>query len=211
MSAMSKIRRRPGALAIALIPLALAVVGIAAGVAWYERGGADSAASETESTLSIGGPFSLIDQNGNTVTDQTFAGSYRLIYFGYSFCPDACPTELQVMADAVAALGPDGQKVQPIFVTIDPARDTPKQLANYVPLFDKRLVGLTGTPQQVAEVARAYRVYYARADQSDAYAMNHSSFVYLMDPKDKFLTVFSSDTSSDKMAAAIRDYMKRSS
>jgi protein SCO1/2 len=191
----------------------MAVAAVAVVVSWYvvKSGPRDAVVESDASSMAIGGPFSLVDQNGNPVTDQTYAGSYRLIYFGYTFCPDACPTELQVMAEAVAAMGPDGQKVQPIFVTIDPARDTPQQLANYVPLFDKRLVGLTGTPQQIAEVARAYRVYYAKADNSQTYAMNHSSFVYLMDPKDKFLTVFSSDTGSDKMAASIKDYMKRSS
>jgi len=160
----------------------------------------------------IGGPFSLTDQNGQPVTDQTYAGHFRLIYFGYTFCPDACPTELQVMAQAVDLLGSDAAKVQPIFITVDPARDTSKQLAGYVPLFDKRLVGLTGTPQQIAQVAREYKVYYAKADAANgdpnAYAMNHSSFVYLMAPDGKFLTVFSSDTDADKMAQEIKRYMR---
>jgi protein SCO1/2 len=163
------------------------------------------------SGVSIGGPFTLTDQSGATVTDKTYDGSYRLIYFGYTFCPDACPTELGVMAQAIEAMGPAGQKVQPIFITIDPARDTVQQLKTYVPLFDKRLAGLTGTPQQIAAIAKEYKVYYAKADQPGAdpksYGMNHSSFVYLMDPKGKFLTVFSSDTDSDKMAAEIKRYM----
>ncbi len=159
----------------------------------------------------IGGPFTLVDQTGRQVTDKTYDGSYRLIYFGYTFCPDACPTELQVMAGAIDDMGKDGDKVQPIFVTVDPARDTVKQLAGYVPSFHKRLVGLTGTPEQIARIAKEYKVYYAKADGPDAktYLMNHSSFVYLLDPAGKFLTVFPSDMDSEKMASEIEKYMKR--
>jgi cytochrome oxidase Cu insertion factor (SCO1/SenC/PrrC family) len=163
------------------------------------------------SGISIGGPFTLTDQTGATVTEKTYDGSYRLIYFGYTFCPDACPTELAVMAQALDAMGPAGAKVQPIFITIDPDRDTVPQLKNYVPLFDKRLVGLTGTQQQIAAIAKEYKVYYSKADQpgidANSYGMNHSSFVYLMDPDGRFLTVFSSDTDADKMAAEIRRCM----
>ncbi len=115
------------------------------------------------------------------------------------------------MGQAVDSLGPLADKVQPIFITIDPARDTAKQLAAYVPQFDKRLVGLTGTPEQIAAIAKAYKVYYAKADQAGgdpkSYGMNHSSFVYLMDPNGKFLTVFPSDMDSDKMASEIKRYM----
>jgi protein SCO1/2 len=163
------------------------------------------------STPDIGGPFTLVDQTGKQVTDKTYDGSYRLIYFGYTFCPDACPTELQVMAGAIDDLGKDGDKVQPIFVTVDPARDTVKQLAGYVPSFHKRLVGLTGTPEQIAQIAKEYKVYYAKADGPDpkTYLMNHSSFVYLLDPAGKFLTVFPSDMDSEKMAAGIEKYMKQ--
>jgi protein SCO1/2 len=184
--------------------VAIGVIAMWSYIASGPRGPGDHA------TASIGGPFSLIDQTGAPVTDQSYAGRYRLIYFGYTFCPDACPTELQVMAQAMDLLGPAAAKVQPIFITIDPARDTVQQMAAYVPQFDKRLVGLTGSPQQIATVARAYKVYYAKADtEGDPanYAMNHSSYVYLMDRAGKFLTVFSNDTDADKMAAAIKQYM----
>lgn len=186
----------------------VAVVAIAGVGIWRIT---ESAPAPGGSSVNIGGPFTLTDQTGATVTDKTYDGSYRLIYFGYTFCPDACPTELGVMAQAIEEMGPAGQKVQPIFITIDPDRDTVQQLKTYVPLFDKRLVGLTGTPQQVAAVAKEYKVYYSKADQpgvdAKSYGMNHSSFVYLMDPDGKFLTVFSSDTGSDKMAAEIKRYM----
>ena len=160
----------------------------------------------------IGGAFTLTDQNGRIVTDRSYDGSYRLIYFGYTFCPDACPTELAVMARAVDELGASGNKVQPVFITVDPARDTVKQLAGYVPLFHPRLAGLTGTPEQIAQVAKDYKVYYARADADpkagpDTYLMNHTSFVYLMGPDGKFLTVFPAETDAEKMAAEIKKYM----
>ena len=191
----------------------MAIVAVAVVVMWHivASGPRDPGYGAGDGAQSIGGPFALTDQTGAAVTDRTYDGSYRLIYFGYTFCPDACPTELQVMAQAVEALGPAGAKVQPIFITIDPARDTARQLAGYVPLFDKRLVGLTGTPEQIAAVARAYKVYYAKAEpaggDAKAYGMNHSSFVYLMNPTGRFLTVFPSDMDSDRMAAEIRKYM----
>ena len=193
----------------------MAIVAVAVVAMWriVATGPRDQVTDDANSALAIGGPFSLIDQTGAPVTDHTYDGSYRLIYFGYTFCPDACPTELQVMAQAVEALGPAGSKVQQIFITIDPARDTAKQLAGYVPLFDKKLVGLTGTPEQIAMTAKEYRVYYAKAAQpgvdANSYGMNHSSFVYLMGPTGKFLTVFSDDTDSDKMAAEIRRYIDK--
>ncbi len=212
MNAMPKTDSRQNRpLLIAMVAM-MAIVAVAVVVMWriVESGPRDQV-SGGASGVSIGGPFTLTDQTGATVTDKTYDGSYRLIYFGYTFCPDACPTELGVMAQAIESLGPAGAKVLPIFITIDPARDTAQQLAGYVPLFDKRLVGLTGTPEQIAAVAKAYKVYYAKADQpgvdTKSYGMNHSSFVYLMDPAGKFLTVFSSDTDSDNMAAGIRKYL----
>jgi protein SCO1/2 len=209
---MSKPADRSNRPLLILMVVIMGVVGIAVIVMWHiVASGPRDPGYAASSAPSIGGPFTLTDQSGAIVTDKTYDGSYRLIYFGYTFCPDACPTELQVMAQALDSLGPAGDKVQPIFITIDPARDTAKQLAGYVPMFDKRLVGLTGTPDQIAAVARAYKVYYAKADAAGgdpkSYGMNHSSFVYLMDPAGKFLTVFSSDMDSDKMAAEIRRYM----
>lgn len=190
-------------LAIGMV-LAVAVV-IIAGLQILRGGTTDQAAG-------IGGPFMLTDQTGAQVTDQSYKGLYRLIYFGYTFCPDACPTQLQVMAQAVDDLGPAGKKIQPIFITVDPERDSVKQLSGYVPLFHPRLVGLTGTPMQIAQVAKEYKVYYAKADDpgSGTYLMNHSSFVYLMDPAGKFVTVFPHDMDAEKMAGEIRRYMNAS-
>ena len=212
MDPMPKPASRQNRPLLILMVAMMAIVAVAVIVMWriVESGPRDQVTGGG-SGVSIGGPFTLTDQTGATVTDKTYDGSYRLIYFGYTFCPDACPTELGVMAQAIDALGSAGAKVLPIFITIDPARDTAQQLAGYVPLFDKRLVGLTGTPEQIAAVAKEYKVYYAKADQpgvdTKSYGMNHSSFVYLMYPAGKFLTVFSSDTDSDKMAAEIRRFM----
>jgi cytochrome oxidase Cu insertion factor (SCO1/SenC/PrrC family) len=186
--------------------MALAAVAVVTMWQIVSSGPRDSAAANAPQ---VGGAFSLTDQNGNAVTDQSYKGRYRLIYFGYTFCPDACPTELATMAQAIDGLGKAGDKVQPIFITVDPERDTEKQLAGYVPLFHPRLVGLTGTPLQIAEVAKAYKVYYAKAPGAAGgpYLMNHSSFVFLMDPDGKFLTVFQHDTDAAQMATEIRRYM----
>ena len=158
----------------------------------------------------IGGPFTLTDQTGKTVTQADYKGKYMLIYFGFTFCPDVCPTELQVMAGAVSKLGAKGAEVQPIFITVDPERDTVEVLATYVKQFDPRLVGLTGTPEQIAQVAKAYRVFYQKVkdeETSGDYTMDHSSIAYLMGPDGKFLTFFPPGVSPDEMAAKIATFM----
>lgn len=156
--------------------------------------------------VQIGGPFHLIDQHGTAVSDADYRGRWMLVYFGYTFCPDVCPTELQTIAAALDKLGPDAAKVAPLFITVDPARDTPAVMAKYVALFGPRLIGLTGTPEEIAAVARAFRVYYAKApvNGSASYLVDHSSFVYLLDPKGRFAALFNQDTSADDLAAGIR-------
>jgi protein SCO1/2 len=155
----------------------------------------------------LGGELRLVDQDGRATDETTFHGRWRLVYFGYTFCPDVCPTELQTMVDAMDELGPKVDRVQPIFVTIDPARDTPEKLKNYVGLFGHNLVGLTGSVPQIQAATRAYRVYYAKSPGADAdsYLMDHSSFVYLMKPDATLATVFPAGTPSDAMAKGIRE------
>lgn len=137
---------------------------------------------------SIGGPFTLTDQNGRTVTDRDFAGQYRLMYFGYTFCPDVCPTDVSLMTKGLngfAAANPDrAARVQPIFVTIDPVRDTPAALKPFVAAFHPRLIGLTGTPETMAGVNRTFGVYGKRmpGGDNDTYLMDHSAMVYLFGP-----------------------------
>jgi protein SCO1/2 len=152
----------------------------------------------------VGGPFTLTDQHGKRVADADFRGRFMLVYFGYSFCPDVCPTDLAAMAAAIDRLGPEGDRVQPIFITIDPERDTVERLAEYAPLFHPRLIALTGAREEIAQAARAYRVYYEKAGEAPDYLMNHSGIVYLMDPDGRFLTHFPQGTPPEEMALKIR-------
>lgn len=156
--------------------------------------------------LSLGGPFRLVDEQAREVTEQDFAGRWMLVYFGYTYCPDVCPTELGTMAAALDAMPQAAaEQVTPVFITIDPDRDTPNVLADYVQRFHPRLRGLTGTPAQVAEAARRYRVYFARARSADStdYLMDHSSFIYLAGPDSRVRALYRPETRPEEMAAAI--------
>ena len=151
----------------------------------------------------IGGPFSLVGADGKPVTDRNFRGRYMLIFFGFTHCPDICPAELQVIAQALEQLGDKAKKVVPIFVTLDPERDTPEAMANYVKSFGPNFVGLTGSPEAIAAAAKAYRVAYAKVENKDSasdYSVDHSALVYLMDPEGKYVTHFSYGTSADEIA-----------
>ena len=158
-------------------------------------------------TALVGGPFTLTDQNGKRVTDQDFRGKYMLIFFGFTYCPDVCPSELQVMSAALDELGPVGEKIQPVFITIDPARDTPEAMKLYVSNFHPRMVGLTGSDQDIAAVAKAYRVYYAKAkgaENAPDYLMDHSTILYLMGPDGKFVKHFTYGTDVKALVDGLR-------
>ena len=154
----------------------------------------------------VGGPFVLIDHNGNRRTDKDFRGKLLLVYFGFSYCTDVCPTDLQSVAAAIDKLGPDGEKVQPLFISVDPEKDTPEQLQGYVALFHPRLIGLTGTPRQVRKAALAYKVYVANnvAAAGTTGAIDHSGFVYLVGPNGDYLDFFPPGTPADRMVAVLR-------
>jgi protein SCO1/2 len=162
---------------------------------------------EQVAPVAIGGAFALVDQSGVTRHPEDFRGKLMLVYFGYTFCPDACPTALQDMSRAIDLLGAKEDAVQPIFITIDPARDTVEQMKLYASNFHPRLIALTGTPEQVAEAAKAYRVYYAKGQStggdSDNYLMDHTAFIYLMGRDGKYLSHFPPGTTAEQMAAAI--------
>ena len=154
----------------------------------------------------IGGAFTLTDNTGKRVTDQDFSGKYTLVFFGFTSCPDICPAGLQLMAGALEKLGTKAQRITPIFISVDPQRDTPEKLAAYVKNFDPRLGGLTGTPEEIAAVAKAYKVYYAKVpskERPDDYTMDHTSIIYVMDPKGEFVTHFTPSTSVDDVAAKL--------
>ena len=156
--------------------------------------------------VALGGPFHLTDDTGHAVTDASYRGRWMLVYFGYSNCPDDCPLTLQKMAGALGKLGPLADHVSPLFITVDPARDTPERLKTWLANFDPRITGLTGSDAQIAEAAKAYRVYYAPAkhEASGADLVSHSTFLYLMDPSGKFAGLLASDIDTDKLAAALR-------
>jgi len=165
-----------------------------------------SASTRVTGKALIGGPFSLIDQTGKRVTDEDFKGRYLLVYFGYTFCPDLCPTGLQSIARVLDQLGTDAAKVAPLFITIDPTRDTAEKLKAYVAAFHPQIEGLTGTDQQVAEAAAAYQVYYTKGEAVDDhdYMMDHSSLIYLMGSDGKFITTFPEDVDAATIVKAIQ-------
>jgi protein SCO1/2 len=165
---------------------------------------------ETSGTALIGGPFTLIDQNGKTITDHDFAGRYKLVFFGFTHCPDICPAELQVIAAALDKLGSKADKVVPIFITVDPDRDTPAVVGAFVKNFGPRFVGLSGSPPAIAAVAKEYRVAYSKVEQpgsANDYTVDHSALVYLMGPDGEYIDHFAYGTSAEAMAQALNSYL----
>ena len=162
--------------------------------------------------LTFGGPFTLVDHDGVKRTDRDFHGKFLLVYFGYTYCPDICPTGLQTIADALDTLGSKAARVRPVFVSVDPARDTPAVLKDYVENFHPSTVGLTGTEAQVRAIARAYRVHRSKVitpdmKDDDDYLVTHSSITYLMGPDGSWKTLFPHGTSAQKMAKALARYL----
>jgi protein SCO1 len=193
---------RPASFIYAMIGLLVAVLLIGTGsFIWLSRGGTASL---------VGGPFTLQDGNGRQVTDRDFRGKYMLVYFGYTFCPDVCPTTLNEVAGALDHLGGKAAKLQPIFITVDPKRDTVPVVKQYVEAFSPRLIGLTGSPEQIAQVAQEYRVYYAEhrtGPGPNDYSMDHSSILYLMGPDGRFVAPIRADESGEQMAADLEKLM----
>lgn len=162
----------------------------------------------------FGGPLDLVDHDGRPRSDRDFSGKYLLIYFGYTHCPDICPLNLEYMAEAMGRLGAAAARVQPLFISIDPKRDTPALLKDYVGAFDKRFIALTGGEAQVTAAARAYRVHRRkvadpspRAEPGD-YLVDHASITYLVGPDGKFVTLFPHNTDGKRMAEVIAKYLE---
>ncbi len=163
----------------------------------------------------IGGPFTLTDQDGKTVRDTDFAGKYRLVYFGYTYCPDVCPTDMQKMGRALRTLEKQdpayAAKIQPIFITIDPDRDKPAQVKQFVTAFHPRIIGLTGTPEQIAAVAKSYGAYFKKMAPSEpggAYLMDHAATIYLMGKQGEPLALITREMTEPEMIAEIRKWAK---
>ncbi len=192
--------------------LILACVLAAAGLGFLVlRGGAaGTGTSRTATAVSIGGPFSLVDQDGRKVDQHLLDGRWSAVFFGFTYCPDVCPTTLQTLALAQDRLGPRAKDLQVVFISVDPGRDTPAQLKTYLssPMFPKGSVGLTGTPDQVAAATRAYRAYAQKDGEGADYVINHTSAVYLMDPKGRFDRVLAYSLTPDEIARQITTAMR---
>ena len=156
----------------------------------------------------VGGPFRLIDQNGKPVTDQDMKGRPFLVFFGFTHCPDVCPTTLFEVSEILGALGPDGERVRALFVTVDPERDTPEKLKDYLSSFDPRLIGVTGDEAAIKAMERAYRVYAKRVPlEGGGYTMDHTAIVYLMDKDGRFVAPFNMKRRPAEAAAELRRYL----
>jgi protein SCO1/2 len=156
--------------------------------------------------IAVGGPYALTDQDGHPRSSADFRGKFQLIYFGYTFCPDVCPTTLAIMAAAMDKLGPAQNRIVPIFITVDPARDKPEVLKKYLAAFGPRFVGLTGAPDQLAPVEKEYRVYAKKQPLPGGnYSMTHSSVIYLMGPDGKLVSFYNDEASPDDLAKDIRE------
>ncbi len=203
--AKQRAKRSPRFLLAASLLVGLMILGAGAFLA-LELHEASQGAQGTLLGSAIGGPFQLVDQNGRTVTNTQLEGKWLLVYFGYTHCPDACPTALNSIAVALRDLGAKQRgEVRPVFITIDPARDTSKTLKDYVTAFDAPILALTGTAAQVAKAASDYRVYYAKHPEAGGdYSMDHSSIIYVMDPKGRFSASFSGEDPPKEMAERLK-------
>jgi protein SCO1 len=165
---------------------------------------------KSEGMLDVGGAFSLMDVEGKPVTEEALKGSFSLVYFGFTSCPDICPTTLQAMTVALNKLGSAGEKIIPVFITIDPARDTPEVMKAFASNFHPRLLALTGTEEQVEDAAKAYKVFYKLHNETDKknYVVDHSGFVYLMSPTGEYLTHFAHDEAAENIMALLTKYIR---
>jgi protein SCO1/2 len=155
----------------------------------------------------IGGPFELVDQTGKTVTDRDLAGRPYLVFFGFTHCPDVCPTTLFEVSEVLRALGPEADRVGALFVTVDPERDTPDKMKDYLSSFDPHLRGLTGDPAAVATMLKAYRVYFRKVPQENGYTMDHYAGIYLMDKNGRFVKPFNLKSGTADAAAELRKHL----
>ena len=202
-----------------LLPLIATVI---AGVAAFailmlrDQAGSGEAMVRTSGTAEIGGDFTLVSHTGETVTAEDFKGRPMLVFFGFTYCPDVCPFSLQVMGQALERMeAGEAAAFQPVLITVDPERDTPEILADYVASdpFPDNLVGLTGTVEQVKQAAEAYKVYYAKVELPDSgsrYTMDHTSLIYLMDGEGRFVDVFPHHTSAEDIAARLKGFLRQS-
>ena len=200
-----------------IAPLAAVVVALFVGGIWYisQGGGQETGFAQCGATQiagdgnQIGGPFELVNAEGETVTDQDVITEPTLIYFGYTFCPDVCPLDTARNAEAVDILTERGMSVTPVFISIDPERDTPRIVGEFAYNLHEKMIGLTGSPEQVDAASKAYRTYYKAHDKSDEfYLVDHSTFSYLVLPEHGFVEFFRRDVSADVMADRVACFVE---
>ncbi len=203
-----KPQQRRAFLAVALF--AVAAVAAAVITVYGLRGGASDDPRQQmlaryRGSDAIGGPFALVDFDGQPVTDKSFAGEYTLIYFGFTYCPEACPAALLKVSQALDRMDPAvAARIQPLLISVDPERDTPEALKSYCSLFHPRLIGLTGTPETVGAAAKAYRVFYKKTPLDDGdYTVDHSLYLYLMGPDGTNLALFGHDVPVEELSRAL--------
>lgn len=192
-----------------LIIIALvAVIGLGAGAALFWQ--AETPAGAASGQADVGGPFELVNQDGQPVDQSILEGRWSVVFFGFTYCPDICPSTLQAVAAAQEQLGPRAADLQTVFISVDPERDTPEQLKTYLSLeaFPDGVVGLTGSPEQIEQVAKSYYVYYRKSGEGPDYTIDHSTAAYLMDPQGRFNRVLAYGLSPDEMARLIRTAMQ---
>jgi protein SCO1/2 len=194
-----------------IVGAAAAACGLLGFVLWAQTEGTAETAPEPAAVPAVtyGGAFELVDHTGKRVADADYRGRYMLVYFGYTNCPDVCPTGLAVIAAAMRQLGDDAAQVQPLFITVDPKRDTPERLAQYVTAFHPRLVGLSGTRKEVFAATRAYKVMYFAGEIDGKYMVDHTAYTYLMGPDGGFLQYFGHGVTPAELAGAIRAHMNK--
>lgn len=162
------------------------------------------------SVSGFGGPYTLVNQEGEAVTEQNLLGQYQMIYFGFTYCPAICPTELSKITDVMNQLGDDGSDIQPLFITVDPERDTAEVLKGYLELFHPRFIGYTGTVKQIEDIKRLYKVYSAKVDDPSMseYTVDHSSYIYFLDPEGRLLSLYKIDDGADYIAKDVRKWLE---
>ncbi len=195
---------------------ALSAIALAAIIYWHQIENTNSGPAPKVGFLpivDIGGPFTLTDHNGSRITEKSFPGKFLLITFGYTFCPDICPTGLATITAALERLGKTADSIQPLFISVDPDRDTPDALATYITHFHPKMVGLTGNKDEIDAVTKTYRVLRQVVNQDDAseYLLNHTTFFYLVDPSGKIARIFRHATSVSALAEAISDQLAEKS
>jgi cytochrome oxidase Cu insertion factor (SCO1/SenC/PrrC family) len=170
------------------------------------------ATGSTNNKADVGGIFTLTDQNGKTFTEQNLKGKYSLVFFGFTNCPDVCPTTLTMVTQLMGLLGNQSSKLLPVFISVDSGSDTPATMKIYLSNFHPAIIGLTGTEAQIKEAAQSYKAYYAKVDQPDSthgYTMDHSAFLYFMDKNGQYVAHFNYDDSPEKISAAIKPTLEQ--